>query len=103
MCEQHLDLFALTARGSVGFGFGNFAGQVTRPFVDRALDLASRFVWATTGFERARPAIVLAGSVVDHVVLHHTATRHGEPSAVALEGLASRAPVGVADMVVSEG
>src|SRR5438874_8986590 len=40
VCEQHLDLFALTARGSVGFGFGNFAGQVTRPFVDRALDLA---------------------------------------------------------------
>jgi hypothetical protein len=100
--EQHLDLFALTARGSVGFGFGNFAGQVTRPLVDRALDLASRFVWATTGFERARPAIVLAGSVVDHVVLHHTATRHGEPSAVALEGFASRAPVGVADMVISE-
>src|SRR5437868_12581690 len=98
MGEQHLDLFALTARGSVGFGFGNFAGQVTRPFVDRALDLASRFVWAATGFERAWPAIVLAGSVVDH----HTATRHGEPSAVALEGLASRAPVGVADMVVSE-
>src|SRR5439155_1568918 len=59
-------------------------------------------VWAATGFERARPAIVLAGAVVDHVVLHHTATRHGEPSAVALEGLASRAPVGVADMVVSE-
>src|SRR5204863_6143984 len=56
----------------------------------------------TTGFERARPAIVLAGSVVDHVVLHHTATRHGEPSAVALEGLASRAPVCVADMVISE-
>jgi hypothetical protein len=47
--EQHLDLFALTARGSVGFGFGNFAGQVTRPFVDRALGLASRFVWAATG------------------------------------------------------
>src|SRR5258705_4098091 len=70
--------------------------------MDRALDLASRFVWAATGFERARPAIVLAGSVVDHLVLHHTATRHGEPSAVALEGLASRAPVGVADMVVSE-
>src|SRR5438067_11546499 len=30
------------------------------------------------------------------------ATRHGEPSAVTLEGLASRAPVGVADMVISE-
>jgi hypothetical protein len=32
--EQHFDLFALAARGLVGFGFGDVAGEITRTFMD---------------------------------------------------------------------
>jgi hypothetical protein len=32
--EQHLDLFALAARGLVGLGFGDVAGEIARPFMD---------------------------------------------------------------------
>ena len=40
MGEQHLDLFALTARGLVGLGLGDLTRKIARTLVDGARDFA---------------------------------------------------------------
>ena len=100
MREQHLNLLPLAARGLVGLGLGDVAGQVARAFMDRAQNLAGRCIGAAARFQRAWPAVARAGTVTDQVVVWHTSPRRREPPAVVLEGFPGRAAVSVTGVIV---
>src|SRR5215472_13398975 len=102
MGEEHLDLFALAARGLVGVGFGDCPGEVTRAFVDRSQHLAGWSIGTAVRLERARLAVAHARPVADQIVFRYTGSRRGERSAIVLKNLSSRAVVGVAGVVVGE-
>jgi hypothetical protein len=59
--EQHLDLFALIARGLIGLGLGDLASQIARAFMDRAQNLAGRCIGGKylASLKLLRPLVVV--------------------------------------------
>src|SRR5207248_4914064 len=74
--EQHLDLFALTARGPVRLGLGNVARHIASALVDGARDLAGGCLRTALRFQGTRLAIQLAGAIAHHAVLIDERARH---------------------------
>src|SRR5678816_998593 len=63
VCEQHLDLFAITARLLECLSLCQRTGNVTRFLVDAARDPANRRLWTASRLERAAPAVEYAREV----------------------------------------
>ena len=94
MCEQHLDLLSLPARGAIGVGLRDIARHVPSALVDAARHLARRLLGAAAWLEAAGIAVVFAGAVQELVIVHDRA--------LAGQHLACGAKVGVALVVIGE-
>jgi len=71
--EQHLDLLSLAARGDVGVGGGDFAGEIASPCVDRKGDFAGGHVGRAAFPQGAAAAILLSRGIADEAVLAYVA------------------------------
>ena len=68
MREQHLDLFALTARGPVRLGLGDVACQITSAFMDGARDLSGGRVRTALRLQWTILAVQFAGAITHHAI-----------------------------------
>ena len=78
MCEQHLDLLAISPGLLVLRRGGDFASNVPRALVHAARDLAAGRVRTALLLYRASSAVVLAGAVDDRAVLGDAIAGLGE-------------------------
>src|SRR6059058_721878 len=100
--EQHLHLFALTARGPVRLGLGDVARHVASALVDGARDLAGGCLRTALRFQGTSLAIQLAGAIAHHAVLIDERARHSVDFLALPEFLPGRADIAVALVVVGK-
>src|SRR6059058_5285672 len=100
--EQHLHLFALTARGPVRLGLGDVARHIASALVDGARDLAGGCVRTALRFQGTRLAIRLAGAIAHHAVLIDERARYSIDFLALPEFLPGRADIAVAFAVIGE-
>ena len=65
------DLLSLPTRDGVGLGLCDCADFVAGGFMDGALNLAGRHIWAAFRLERASIAVALDGAIANSAVLQH--------------------------------
>src|ERR1700682_6046663 len=63
MCKQHLNALSVAARLLECLGLGQRSGNVTRLFVDAALDSAERSLWTALRLEQAATTVLRACAI----------------------------------------
>src|SRR5215470_10181821 len=102
MGEQHLDLFALTARGSVRLGLGDLACHIASALMDGAHNLSGGRVRTALRFQGTTLAIQLARAIAYHAVPINEGARHSIDPLPLPEFLSGWADVAVALVIVGE-